>query len=322
MENTISALKAIKGNVLVLTHHNADIDALGSALALSLCLKQKGISAQVGASESVSRPAKKIAEGHSILIDPDCSKYNNVIVVDTSVPEQLAHVKNLKADVLIDHHEPGPLAESAKVKWIETRAKSTAQMVFRIIMEMKCKLTKRIALLLAAGIVADTAHLRLAGKEELRILLELFEGGIRMDEIMKLIEAPVEISDRIAGLKAATRASVFRLGELLVVFSKLKSHEAASCRALIRTGADIAVVAAVKKNEIRISSRARRNIEEHGINLAEIFKEVGKIIGGTGGGHAQAGSANGKKPGQVHKAFSFVLDQIEKKTKKKAKRIE
>ena len=322
MEKAVSAIRALKGSVLVLTHHNADIDAIGSALALSMCLRERGLSVHVGVSESISRSARKMAQGTKVIVDPDCSKYDTVIVVDTSVPEQLASVRNLRADILIDHHEPGPIARKAGAKWINKDARSTAQMIYHIACKLKCKVTRKMAALLAAGIVADTAHLRIAEKEEFRALLSLLETGIRLEDVMKLIETPIDVSERIAGLKAAARATIFKVDDLLVAFSKLKSHEATACRALIRTGADIAVVAAVKKSEIRISSRAKKSIEAYKIDLAEIFKEVGEIIGGTGGGHAQAGSANGKKPGEVHKAFDFVLRQVEARTRKKARKVE
>lgn len=322
MDNIISALNALKGSVLVLTHHNADIDAIGSALALSLCLKQRGVSAKIGVGESVSKQAKKLVEGREIIIDPDCSSFDNVIVLDTSSPEQLSTIRNLRVDVLIDHHEPGKLADQAKVKLVEKDSKSTAQIIFHIVRGCGFKIDKELASLLMAGIIADTAHMRLAGKKELETLLELINHGANIEQVIQMIETPVDESERVAGLKAAMRADAYKLDDIIIVFSKLVSHEAAACRALVKAGADIAIVAAVKRDEIRISSRGRQSIEKYGINLADIFREVGELIGGSGGGHAQAGSANGSKPGEVHKAFSLILDAVEKKTGKKSKKLE
>ncbi|MEM5804564.1 MAG: DHH family phosphoesterase [Candidatus Aenigmatarchaeota archaeon] len=322
MENAISALKALKGSVLVLTHHNADIDAIASAVSLALCLRQRGVSARVGVGESVSRQAKKLAEGRDILVDPDCSKFDHVVVVDTSSPEQLASVKNLRVDILIDHHEPGKLAEKAKAALIDSGAKSASQIVLDVVKRCGFAIGGELAKLLMAGIIADTAHMRLAGKAELEALIELIGDGASIEEVVQMIETPVDESERVAGLKAAMRAEAYKLDDIIIVFSKLASHEAAACRALVKAGADIAVVAAVKKDEIRISSRGRQTIEKYAMNLADVFREVGGLVGGSGGGHAQAGSANGTKPGEVHKAFALVLKYAEKKTGKKARKLE
>ena len=315
MENIISGIRSLKGKVLVLTHHNADIDAVSSAILLSLGLRQKGIDSDIGAAESVSKIAKKVSEGHKIIIDPDCSGYDKVIIVETSVPEQLAGVKNLRADMIIDHHPPGKLTKGA-ITWIDEGERSAAQMIYQLLNGMGCAIDRDMAMLAACGIVADTSHLRHARKKEFGILLEIFEKGVEYQDVLEKIETLPDVSERMACLKAASRMKVEKVGPLIVAYSTVNSHEAASCRAFLRAGADISVVATERKGEVRISSRGRREVTKYGIDLSEIFKEVGRIIGGSGGGHDLAGSANGKKTGETGKAISFVLESIGKKVKK------
>lgn len=318
MEKLIEKLKSMKGKTLILTHHNADIDAVGSCLALKFGLQQLGINADLGVPESVSKPAKKLAENH-FKIDPDCNNYDNIVLIDTSVPLQLKGVKNPRADIIIDHHPEGPLAKNA-VCLIEPEARSSAQLILKILKQLNCRIDKEIAKYILAGITADTAHLRLAEKEEFITIAELLETGIKYSDILELLQTPSDSSEHIACLKAASRITCFKIKDILLVFSRVKSHEAAACRSLIKTGADIAVVAN-SKNTVRISSRAKPRVLEFGIDLSEIFKEVGKIINGTGGGHNLAGSANGKDKNKINDAFKYIRKEIEKKLKSNAKKI-
>ena len=93
--DAIKALTEGKKSILILTHHNADIDAVASALALHVGLKQLGIETDIGVAEDRAKPTHKLAAGFAFNIDPDCSAYDTVILVETSVPEQLASVKNV-----------------------------------------------------------------------------------------------------------------------------------------------------------------------------------------------------------------------------------
>ncbi len=288
-------LKAVKGRkVLVLTHHNADIDAAASAIALAEGLKQIGADAKTGVAESVSRAAQKLAEGFKVIIDPDCKGFDYVVLVDTSVPEQLASVKNVRADFVIDHHPQGRLAEKS-VSYIDENAKSSAQLVYLVMKELKIDIDKNLAKIISAGIVADTAHFRHADSEVFSIMAELTQK-IRFSDVLQLITSEeIDPSGRVAALKAASRMDIYKFGDILVALSNVVSHEAAACRGLLKLGADIAIVVAEKENEMRISSRAREKITEKNLDLSEMFKEIGKFLEGSGGGHPLAGSANGKR---------------------------
>ncbi|TRZ54382.1 bifunctional oligoribonuclease/PAP phosphatase NrnA [archaeon] len=288
-------LKASKGRkVLVLTHHNADIDAAASAIALAEGLKQVGADAKIGVAESVSRAAQKLSEGFKIIIDPDCKQFDYVVLVDTSVPEQLASVKNLRADFVIDHHPEGKLAEKA-VSYIDGNAKSSAQLVYLVLKELKADIDESLAKIISAGIVADTAHFRHADSEVFSIMAELTQK-IKFSDVLQLITSEdADPSGRVAALKAASRMDIYKFGEILVALSNVVSHEAAACRGMLKLGADIAIVVAEKENETRISSRAKEKITEKNLDLSEMFQEIGKFLEGSGGGHPLAGSANGKR---------------------------
>lgn len=316
------ALRSLRGKTLLLTHHNADMDAVASVISLHIGLKRLGIETDFGAAESIAKPTQRLAAGFRFVIDPDCSQYDNVVLVETSVPEQLASVKNLRADVLIDHHPPGKLVEKAKAVWIEEGAKSASQMIYRLLKELGVNVDMHIATFIAAGMVADTAHLRIAELPEFEILTELLRTGVKFIDVLRLLETPVDKSETIAVMLAANRMELWKIGDLVLAFSRVKSHEAAAARGITKLGADIAVVVAEKEEEVRISSRGKQWIGKVNIDLSKIFQEVGRLIGGSGGGHAEAGSANGYDKKGIDPAIRFIRRDIEKTLGKQGKRLE
>ncbi len=321
MKAVLKALKELKGKkALILTHHNADFDAISSSIALYECLRKIGSDASIGVAESISKPARRIAEGYEIIINPDCSEFDKIVLVETSVPEQLSGVKNLRADIVIDHHPKGKLTEGA-VCLIDESSKSAAQLTFKILKELEFPVGKKLAKIIATGIVADTAHLRLADVETLEVLLELLKKGVGFSDVLSDMEMPQEFSEKVAVLKSAKRVEVYAFEDLIVAFSAVSSHEAAAARALMKIGSDIAVVFAKRDSELRISSRGRKSILERGIDLSDIFKEVGKFIEGNGGGHDLAGSANGK-PKDLSQVRNLILKLVSEKTKKSYKKLE
>ncbi len=311
MDEILEFLSSLEGKkILLLTHHNADVDALCSAWVLKNFLRRKN-SVKIASCESLAKQTRNILTliNEEIEIDPDCSAYELVFVLDTSSKEQIKTAKNLeKIHLLIDHHEKGDLR--AEMEIVDSNAKATCILVYRILKALGYNFSELERKLLVAGIVADTAHLRFANREVFSTLAELV-SGFEFRDVLKLLTIEEDLSDKIATLKAAKRMDVFKFGELIVVFSRLGSHEAVASRNLLKIGADIAIVITKKENELRISSRGKEKILEYGVNLAVLFEKVGKFIHGSGGGHDLAGSANGKII-PYKKVVSFILRELSK----------
>ncbi|MCD6477989.1 MAG: DHH family phosphoesterase [Candidatus Aenigmarchaeota archaeon] len=309
-------------NVIILTHHNADVDGIASAIVLKKILEKIDKVVDIGVAESISEVARKFVGDEEIKIDPDIKEYENIIVVDTSAPEQLIPIKipNGKNLIVIDHHIPGPLTSSSK-SYVDPDAKSCSEIIFQISRRMGVELTPRMGFLLASGIIYDTAHLRNADIETFETLVELLKISDKSySEILDILKTETDISERIATLKAFNRSTSYRIGDIIISFTHVGSFEAAVARNLLKAGADIAIVAAPKKKSLRISGRMKSYLREK-INLAEIFSKIEEIIDGSAGGHDVAASANGKKPGEANRAFREILKMIEKSLGKKSKRI-
>jgi hypothetical protein len=111
-----------------------------------------------------------------------------------------------------------------------------------------------------------------------------------------MIIAPIDLSERLARLKAVGRAKIHRIGEWVVAMSEISAFQASAARALLDVGADVAIVGGVKDGELRISLRSTQVFfEKTGLHLGrDIAAAIGSEIEGAGGGHGMSAGVNGK----------------------------
>ncbi len=269
-------------NILFLCHKNADADALGSAYAL-----QRIFGGHIGVWDSPSTMASMLAERlkAEVLIAPDLSSYDLVVAVDTSTLVQTGY-KSLGRCAIIDHHAPGDLAEVCDLA-LARICSSTAELVYNLYRKNGLAFDGDVAFVLVLAVITDTGHFRYAGSEAFEAVGHMLaEGGIRYAEVADFLgQVPVDLSSRIAVLKAASRITLHRVGDHLIVESKVSSFASQAATALVNLGADVAFVGSEKDRERRISGRVRRGVD---LDLARLLQEVGKKFGGSGGGHAGA----------------------------------
>ena len=272
--------------ILYLCHRNADPDAIGSSFALS-----QTFGGAIGVVDDMSRIGASLAEalGAQVLLNPQFEDYDLVVVVDTSVGMQLGG--NLPATyALVDHHLDQGLLDDA-LFYIQRPAKSTAEIVWRILKDNGKKPDRDAALALLAGIVSDTGRFKRATPETFAVASEiLVEGGFSYEEALEALSVPTSVSQRIAVLKAASRAKIIRQGDWLIASSVVNSFEGSAAMSLVDLGADVAFVAGRhgKGERIRISARSSRAAARKGLNLAKLLGEVGQAFNGDGGGHMSA----------------------------------
>ena len=272
--------------ILYLCHRNADPDAIGSSFALS-----QTFGGAIGVVDDMSRIGASLAEavGAQVLLNPQFEDYDLVVVVDTSVGMQLGG--NLPATyALVDHHLDQGLLDDA-LFYIQRPAKSTAEIVWRILKDNGKKPDRDAALALLAGIVSDTGRFKRATPETFAVASEILaEGGFSYEEALEALSVPTSVSQRIAVLKAASRAKIIRQGDWLIASSVVNSFEGSAAMSLVDLGADVAFVAGRhgKGERIRISARSSRAAARKGLNLAKLLGEVGQAFNGDGGGHMSA----------------------------------
>lgn len=269
-------------NILFLCHRNADPDAIGSAYTLA-----QAFGGIVGIVDGCNRVAKMLINELEIEIvnNPDPADYDFTVVVDTSTQVQLNEIK-LGKYAVVDHHSTCSLKDNAEF-FLYRNASSTAEIVFNILECMEAPLMRKPGISLIAGIITDTGNFKYATPQSFRVLARIIEKcGVEYGEVIDILSStPQDISMRIATLKAAMRANIHRIDNIIIATSIISSFGGSAAGVLTHIGADVSYVGSKKDGIIRISGRARRSGIDAGVNMGKIMEEVSEHYNGTGGGH-------------------------------------
>ncbi|MBS7653566.1 DHH family phosphoesterase [Candidatus Bathyarchaeota archaeon] len=303
--------------VLLLCHQNADPDAVCSSYALSKLMNhlKSGIDVEVASPESVSKISKILLEHFSMRVvndEPSFDKTDIIFMVDTNTIGQLGewgeHLKEACLPlIVIDHHAPHP--ETGKIASLciyDENASSTCEIIYSLFKEANIKPSRDVAEALLLGAAFDTKHFALANASTFKMIAELIDLGVNVREIMGLLTAPMDVSERIARLKACKRMKLMKMGGWIIVLSHVSSFQASAARVLIDVGADLAIVGSQRKNELSISMRSSQDFYgKTGIHLGrDIANPLGKYLNGMGGGHSTSAGVNGT--GDLKSAFKHV----------------
>jgi phosphoesterase RecJ-like protein len=197
---------------------------------------------------------------------------------------------------VIDHHAAHPeTLRLATLCITNEEASSTCEIIYNLYKEANVKPGNSESKALFLGIAFDSRHFVLASSSTLKNIAELIDLGINAQETLPLLSLPMDFSERFARLKASRRVRLFKVREWIVALSHVSAYQASAARALIDLGADIAVVAGQKDDQIEVSLRATREFtKQTGVHLGkDIAKPLGTYIQGMGGGHSTAAGANG-----------------------------
>jgi len=308
--------------IVVMGHRNADPDAFASALVLRDILRSHGFDARLVFPEGLSQASKRLAreilgkEPGDVEDEPP-SESAMAVVVDTASPEQLGGLAQFALQVIlvvVDHHASNRLVERAALSLYDPSARATAELVYLLATRgLGFELTRQHLELLLAGIVYDTRHFILSNARTLYVAAEMLEQGARLDRVLAALQSPpMDISEKIARLKAAKRMQVVRAGDYLIAFTHVGAYESSAARAILDLGADMVLVVSERGKETRIIGRARKGIvEKLGIQLGrDIMEPVARSLGGGGGGHSQAAGAS--VPASLEKTMSQLVLHVEK----------
>jgi hypothetical protein len=180
-----------------------------------------------------------------------------------------------------------------------------AELVYDLYKKNGLPVDMNVAFAFVLAIITDSGHFRYASAGTFESVGKILaEGGIRYADVTDFLgQVPMDISCRIAILKAASRLTLHRVEDLLIVESRVSSFGSQAATSLINLGADIAFVGSEKGRERRISGRVRRGVD---LDMARLLQDVGKKFGGSGGGHAAA--AGVVISGDLDKALQECVD--------------
>lgn len=306
-----------QGRVLWLLHVSADPDCVASAFAL-----REAFGGDVAAPGGVSKAGARLARRLGLEADewPHPDQYATVVAVDTSSRSQLGRMgPRVAAPLLVDHHRYGDLVQAAPAHaWDPDRA-SCGEVVLALLDLAGRPPSPEAAFGLLCGLVTDTARFRFADEAALHAAARLKGlAGTTVEKVYAFLEAEDtedegagDLDQRRAVLTAVTRANVSLLGGHLVATSEVGAHDASAAGALVRAGADLAIVGNEKQSVARMSLRASDRLRDAGLHLGELANAVAREVAWSGGGHEGAAGLSGTPP--LEKARSRLLMHVRKK---------
>ena len=294
------------GRALIVTHRNADLDALASAVLVSSALQALGKDHCIGFPEGVSRISRNALEtlGIEVSVCTGSVEAPIAIAVDASNGVMLGSYyepyKRSAERVLIDHHEPGELASLATAKILEPEAASTSELVVEVLSNLKTRPEPKVATLGLAGIIYDSRRYAHAIPRTFSSSMKLLEWGADYQAALALALPRGEtgrgeahdFSERMAIVKAASRMKVERACSLIITVSHIGSFESSAARSLLRLGADVAGIVAPREPHSRVSVRVSKRAMEKGVEASWIAEYIASRLGGQGGGHKAAAMAH------------------------------
>ncbi|MEM2129773.1 MAG: DHH family phosphoesterase [Candidatus Bathyarchaeia archaeon] len=292
--------------VLLLCHQNADPDAICSAFAFSRLIKRlnQNTKVDIACPEGISKLSKVLSKYLPIEImteEPLFEDADIIIMLDTNTIQQLGKwsekVKGSSSYlILIDHHASHPETEKIVSLCIsDEKSSSTCEIVYGFYGELGIKFSKEEAEALFLGIAFDTKHFILANSTTFKIIADLVNVGVNAQESLSRLSLPIDLSERIARLKASRRMKLLRINNWLIAFSHVRSFQASAARAIVEMGAHLAVVGGQKDDQLQISIRSDQEFyAQTGFHVGkDLAKPLGEFLHGMGGGHSTAAGING-----------------------------
>jgi bifunctional oligoribonuclease and PAP phosphatase NrnA len=306
--------------VLITTHVRPDGDAVGTAAAMAMALRTRGIADEI---LLFSRLPPKYAfifqqnkiEHHNVEAgwpaDWSIDRFDTLLVVDTGTWSQLPGLKEklngfAGQRLILDHHLTQE--DWADQKLLDSKAAAAGEIAAELLKRWKIELTPTIATALFLAIASDTGWFQFSNTrpQTLRLAAHLMEIGVDTDRIYRLIYQ----NERVQRLALQTRAQqsleLFCDNRLAVMRLRRQDFQ--------ETGADmhdtenliniplqvqsvevsVLLVEPLDNTPIRISLRSKGAVD-----VAAFAEQFG------GGGHARA--AGLKIPGSFDEVSARVV---------------
>ena len=314
--------------VLLLCHRGADADAICSAYALQGLLKRFLPNAviEIGCPQGVNKPAKQLFEHMPITVNlkPNIESAEAIVLLDMNTVEQLDEVadvikKSPSPKIVIDHHSPrAETMQLCKFYLIDEKAAANCELIYRLFSQAEVEPNLNEAKALFIGISFDTRHFALANSQTFEIIAKLVAKGIDTQQTLAQFALPIDLSERVAKLKACKRAKIIKIEDWIIALSHVSAYQAPAAKALVDLGAHMSAVAGKKNGKVELSLRCTRQFNEKtGVHLGvDIATPLGEFLEGVGGGHAMASGVSGK--GEIQEALKQCLVLLKQKIAKNA----
>ncbi len=300
-------------NFLITAHVRLDGDALGSELAVYLMLKDMGKKAVVYNQDRTPERYQFLPAAHNITHSiSNIEQYDTCIVLDCSdlerVGEEADNIQKIKRLINIDHHVSNN--GFCPLKMLDAKASSTGELVFRLMKEMRVKMSRDICTNLYAAIITDTGSFRYSSttKETFMVAGVLVGEGANPQRIAEGIyesDSPARLKLLAKALSTLSLDLESKVGSMVVTQKDLQETGAAWEHTegfvdIPRTvrGIEVSVLYTQRgENNFKLSLRSKAKFD---------VEKVARKFGG--GGHIHASSCWMK--GDIETIKSQIIEAV------------
>ena len=191
LDNILEEIKKAD-KIAIVVHENPDGDAIGSALAMKLALKQLEKEADVIIPE-FPKVFEFLPGADKIIKESEVEKYDLAISLDCASTKLLngcaKYFDDAGTRVLIDHHSSNTMY--ADFNYVDQDAPACAQLLLVVFSYFGITVTKDIGTCILTGIITDTGGFRYDGvtAETFRFVSELCEKGVKVSKVYQQVFA-------------------------------------------------------------------------------------------------------------------------------------
>jgi phosphoesterase RecJ-like protein len=303
-----------EGESFVITAHvRLDGDALGSELAFYLMLQNMGKKAVIYNQDETPQQYRFLPGAHNIVHElGDIGQYDVGVVLDCSslerVGEKAARIEKIQTLINVDHHISN--GGFCRLSMLDGQASSTGELLYRLMREMRCKMTKEICTNLYAAIITDTGGFRYSSTHRDTLLAagDLVENGASPQWISENIyesDSPARLKLLAKVLETMSLDLENKVGSLFVTQEDLRQTGASLDHSegfidIPRTvkGINISVLySQLESKHFKVSLRSKGRI-----NVEKVARKFG------GGGHINAAACRIK--GDIEEVKALIAQGI------------
>ncbi|MFW9779645.1 MAG: bifunctional oligoribonuclease/PAP phosphatase NrnA [Candidatus Heimdallarchaeota archaeon] len=319
VDRFIAFVKQFQGTVGLKLHPQADLDAVGAAIAITQLIKALNPNLHVQVVEDdISKLGRELLDltGHlfdTIPFDQLTAPLLFIYLDTNQVDNQMN--PNDKSIAVIDHHIQTDAIKTVDFDFRLETFRATTEIVAGMFHRSGISLTKEVRQALLAGLIFDTRRFLYGDDALFQCVSYVLDGHPEIyPEVGMLLLDQRMPPEKIACIKAAQRAKRWQINETILLVSHVSSFEAAAARALVNLGSHVAIVIAQRKTETRISIRTAPTFpQDSGISIGrDVIPPLIKEFGGSGGGHSGAAGYNHPESLDITQIKAFVYQLFEK----------
>ncbi len=315
---TCQALMAAEQPLVILPHISPDGDTVGSAVALYYALQSFGKEVYIVLDDKLPDDFAYIAE-QIVLTSQQFANLGIVhktsICVDLSDLERLGARRGLVDNsylINIDHHRTNTMF--GDIQCVDAGAAATAEVIFRLLSELKVRLTAPIAEALYIAMITDTGNFKYSSTtpNTLRIAADLLE--IPFDRMRAINRIYHSVPRAKAALQAAaiSNTQFFAEGKIAICavsqadlrrFAALDEYSEGIVEA-VRNIAGVEVAVFIKQQADGNTKVSMRSLSEPDVSLIAFAH--------GGGGHTNAAGFSLAMPFDkaLHYCTTALLDEV------------